>query len=80
MVEKKNKKYSRAERTSKTNHEVRRIVKSANNNKSVVAHENTGLDLQEAETEEVVSDLEIDKDKNIFDILCTEARFTNLYV
>ena len=27
------------------------------------------MDLQEAETEEMVNDLEIDKDENIFDVL-----------
>ena len=45
----------------KTNREVKRIEKSGN--------ENTDLDLQEAETEEVTKVLEIDKDENIFDIL-----------
>ena len=54
---------------TKTNHEDKRIVKSGNNNKFVVVHEDTDLDLQEAETEEVVNGLEIDKDENIFDIL-----------
>ena len=45
------------------------MVESGNNNKSVVAHENTDLDLQEAETEEVMNDLEIDTDENTFDTL-----------
>ena len=54
---------------TKTNHEDKRIVKSGNNNKFLVVHEDTDFDLQEAETEEVVNDLEIDKDENIFDIL-----------
>lgn len=45
----------------KTNHEVKRIIKSGNNNdKSVVAHEGTSLN-------HFV--LDIDKDRNIFDIL-----------
>ena len=53
----------------KTDHEVKKIVKSGNNNKSVVVRGDTDLDLQEVETENVVNDLEIDKDGNIFDIL-----------
>ena len=39
----------------KINLEVKRIIKSGNNNKSVVTHEDTDLDLQEAETAEVVN-------------------------
>ena len=53
----------------KTNHVVNKIVKSGNNNKSVVVHEDTDLDLQEAETEEVLNDLEIDEDENIFEVV-----------
>ena len=52
-----------------TNHAVNNIVKSGNNNKSVVVHEDTNLDLEEAETEEVLNDLEIDKDENIFEVV-----------
>ena len=66
---------------TKTNHEVKKIVKFGSNNQSVVFHEDTDLDLQEAETEEVVNDSEIDKDESIFDILlCTRDRFINQYV
>ena len=53
----------------KKNREVKRIIKSRNNNESVVAHEDIDLDLQETEAEEIVNDMEIGKDGNIFDIL-----------
>ena len=53
----------------KANHELKRTVKSGNSNRSVVAHADTDLILQEVETEEVMNDLEIDKDGNIFDVL-----------
>ena len=56
-------------RESKKNREVKRIIKSRNNNESVVAHEDIDLDLQETEAEEIVNDMEIGKDGNIFDIL-----------
>ena len=38
-------------------------------NRSVATHEDTALDLHEAETKEVVNNLEIPKDETIFDIL-----------
>ena len=40
----------------KTNDKVKRIVNSGNNNESLVVHEDTDLDLQEAETEGMVDD------------------------
>ena len=59
----------------KTNHEVKRIIKSGNNDKSVAAHEGTSLNHLDLNV------LDIDKDRNILTFfLCMQARFINLYV
>ena len=59
----------------KTNHEVKRIIKSGNNDKSVAAHEGNSLNHLDLNV------LDIDKDRNILAFfLCMQARFINLYV